>query len=108
MSAEADADAPAAGLGSGAERRAVMLKRLSAPAPAPGEDKAETSWRNSPEDWLAHVDDLVGAGDEGRARAEMAAFREAWPDYPLDERHEALLEAADGSDAGAAEVSEPQ
>ena len=104
----ADADAPAAGLVSGTERRTVLSKRLSALAPAPGEDEAETSWRNSPEDWLAHVDDLVDAGDEERALAEMAAFHEAWPDYPLDERHEALLEATDGSDDGAAGVGEPK
>ena len=102
----ADADAPAAGLVSEPERRAVLLKRLS--TPAPGEAEAETSWRNSPEDWLAHVDDLVDAGDVERASAELAAFREAWPDYPLAERYEDLLQGGDGSDAGVPGISEPQ
>ena len=108
MSESADADAPAAGLVSGTEGRAVLLKKLSAPAPAPGEDEAETSWRSAPEDWLAHVDDLVDAGDEEQARAELTAFREAWPDYPLDERYEALLEAEADRDAEAPGVSDPR
>ena len=48
------------------------------------------------------------AGDVERASAELAAFREAWPDYPLNERYEDLLQGGNGSDAGVPGVSEPQ
>ena len=39
----------------------------------------------SPESWLARIRDLQAAGDEEGFVEALAAFREAYPDYPLPE-----------------------
>jgi hypothetical protein len=45
----------------------------------------------NPSDWLAAIERLAGTGEKTAARAELEAFRKAYPDYPLPERLEKLL-----------------
>ena len=43
------------------------------------------------EDWLALIDALIDVGDTDAAQSEVVRFVEAWPDYLLAPRHQALL-----------------
>lgn len=52
---------------------------------------ARLSATTSPSDWLAAIERLAAAGDEVDARAEFAAFRKAYPDYPVHDRLEKML-----------------
>jgi hypothetical protein len=56
---------------------------------APAANRAATA--RSPTDWLAAIERLAGSGEKTAARAELEAFRKAYPDYPVPERLEKLL-----------------
>ena len=56
---------------------------------APAANRAITA--RSPSDWLAAIERLAGTGEKTAARAELEAFRKAYPDYPVPERLEKLL-----------------
>lgn len=47
--------------------------------------------RPHPEVWLARIEAILAAGDERTARAELAAFRIAYPAYPVSDVMEPLL-----------------
>ncbi len=59
----------------------------SSEAPAANRDAAA----RSPSDWLAAIERLAGTGEKLAARAELEAFRKAYPDYPVPESLEKLL-----------------
>ncbi len=56
---------------------------------APAANRDATA--RSASDWLAAIEGLAGDGKKSAARAELEAFRKAYPDYPLPERLEKLL-----------------
>ena len=56
---------------------------------APSANRAAAA--RSPSEWLAAIERLAGTGEKTAARAELEAFRKAYPDYPLPERLEKLL-----------------
>ena len=56
---------------------------------APAANRAAAA--RSPSAWLAAIERLAGTGEKTAARAELEAFRKAYPDYPLPERLEKLL-----------------
>jgi hypothetical protein len=56
---------------------------------APAANREATA--RSPADWLAAIERRAGAGEKTAARAELEAFRKAYPDYPVPERLEKLL-----------------
>jgi len=56
---------------------------------APAANRAAVA--RSPSAWLAAIERLAGTGEKMAARAELEAFRKAYPDYPLPERLEKLL-----------------
>jgi hypothetical protein len=56
---------------------------------APAANRAAAA--RSPSEWLAAIERLAGTGEKTAARAELEAFRKAYPDYPLPERLEKLL-----------------
>ncbi|MGB8300378.1 MAG: hypothetical protein WCE67_04970 [Azonexus sp.] len=56
---------------------------------APAANRAAVA--RSPSAWLAAIERLAGTGEKTAARAELEAFRKAYPDYPLPERLEKLL-----------------
>jgi hypothetical protein len=56
-------------------------------APAASRDAAA----RSPSDWLAAIERLAGKEEKSAARAELEAFRKAYPDYLLPEKLEKLL-----------------
>ena len=62
---------------------------VSSSAVAPAENRAAAT--RSPSDWLAAIERLAAAGEKTAARAELAAFHKAFPDYPVPERLEKLL-----------------
>jgi hypothetical protein len=57
---------------------------------APAANRAAAT--RSPSDWLAAIERLAAAGEKTGARAELEAFHKAFPDYPVPERLERLLE----------------
>lgn len=52
---------------------------------------ARSSEAASPSGWLAAIERLAAAGDKAAAGVELAAFRKAYPDYPVPERLEKML-----------------
>jgi len=63
---------------------------VSSSAVAPAANRAAAT--RSPSDWLAAIERLAAAGEKTGARAELEAFHKAFPDYPVPERLERLLE----------------
>ena len=46
----------------------------------------------SPEEWLAHINELITAGDNEKAKLELATFKKYYPDYFIDPDLNKLLE----------------
>jgi len=65
---------------------------VSGVAPSSGAPAAnQAAAARSPSDWLAAIERLAGTGEKLAARAELEAFRKAYPDYPVPESLEKLL-----------------
>lgn len=61
-------------------------------APSSGAPAAnQVAPATSPSDWLSAIERLAGTGEKMAARAELDAFRKAYPDYPVPEKLEKLL-----------------
>ena len=64
--------------------------RGGSPSPAaPAANRVAAT--RSASDWLAAIERLAGTGEKTAARAELEAFRKAFPDYQVPERLEKLL-----------------
>ena len=88
-----DAAAPVGGRSLEAARRgpaaAGAVPGVPPSSGAPAANQAAAA--RSPSDWLAAIERLAGTGEKTAARAELEAFRKAYPDYPVPERLEKLL-----------------
>lgn len=84
LSAPAPAAAANADRAKGAPARAETRPAKPAEfAPAADEALEETTQPRTPDDWIEHMLALQAAGRHAELQAELAAFRAAWPDYPL-------------------------
>jgi hypothetical protein len=59
---------------------------MTAPAPMPAPPKLDASV------WLVKIDGLLKAGQAPAAKQEWAAFRQAYPDYPVEKQLQRQLE----------------
>lgn len=88
-----DAAAPVGGRSLEAARpgpaAAGAVPGVSPSSEAPAANRAATA--RSPSDWLAAIERLAGTGEKTVARAELEAFRKAYPDFPIPEKLEKLL-----------------
>ena len=68
--------------------RAAPVARgaMTAPAPMPAAPKLDASV------WLVKIDGLLKAGQAPAAKQEWAAFRQAYPDYPVEKQLQRQLE----------------
>lgn len=87
--------APAPAGGSGAAVAPAAPSGMAA-----GSGTGAASWpseavRGDPQAWLRHIENLLGAGDEQDARANLRAFRARYPDHPLPPSLERLARALD-------------
>jgi len=67
-------------------RRAMTAPAVSQPAPMPAPPKLDASV------WLVKIDGLLKAGQAPAAKQEWAAFRQAYPDYPVEKQLQRQLE----------------
>lgn len=64
----------------------VVRGAMTAPAPMPAPPKLDASV------WLVKIDGLLKAGQAPAAKQEWAAFRQAYPDYPVEKQLQRQLE----------------
>jgi hypothetical protein len=87
-----DAAAPVGGRSLEAARTGPAAGAVPGVSPSSGAPAAnQAAAARSPSDWLAAIERLAGMGEKLAARAELEAFRKAYPDYPVPERLEKLL-----------------
>ena len=67
-------------------RRAMTAPAVSKPAPMPAPPKLDAAV------WLVKIDGLLKAGQAPAAKQEWAAFRQAYPDYPVEKQLQQKLE----------------
>lgn len=79
--------APAPPVQAEAMRAAPVVRgAMKAPAPMPAPPKLDASV------WLVKIDGLLKAGQAPAAKQEWAAFRQAYPDYPVEKQLQRQLE----------------
>ena len=67
-------------------RGAMTAPAVSKPAPMPAPPRLDASV------WLVKIDGLLKAGQKPAAQQEWAAFRQAYPDYPVEKQLRQKLE----------------
>lgn len=67
-------------------RRAMTAPAVSKPAPMPAPPKLDAAV------WLVKIDGLLKAGQAPAAKQEWAAFRQAYPNYPVEKQLQQKLE----------------
>ena len=83
----ADMAQPAPPVQAEAMRAEPSVRRaMTAPAPMPAPPKLDASV------WLVKIDGLLKAGQAPAAKQEWAAFRQAYPDYPVEKQLQRQLE----------------
>ena len=83
----ADMAPPAPPVQAEAMRAEPSVRRaMTAPAPMPAPPKLDASV------WLVKIDGLLKAGQAPAAKQEWAAFRQAYPDYPVEKQLQRQLE----------------
>jgi hypothetical protein len=86
--AAADMAQPAPPVQAEAMRAAPVVRgAMTAPMPAPPKLDASV--------WLVKIDGLLKAGQAPAAKQEWAAFRQAYPDYPVEKQLQQKLEPSD-------------
>lgn len=71
----------------------VMSRAAPAPAIAPAPAPAPAPARLDPSVWLVKIDALLKAGEAPAAQDEWRAFRQSYPDYPVEQQLRERLEA---------------
>ena len=67
-------------------RRAMTAPAVSKPAPMPAPPKLDAAV------WLVKIDGLLKAGQKPAAQQEWTAFKQAYPDYPVEKQLQQKLE----------------
>jgi hypothetical protein len=73
-------------------RPAAARMERTVPAAQDLKKKERAKDFRKPEDWLAHINELIAAEDIEKATIELKAFKQSYPDHPIDLQLQELLD----------------
>ena len=75
-----------------ADKESSVERGLASPTPPSGSVELQRDMQLAPEDWLAHVRELVHQGREQQAAESLRLFRQSHPDWQIPDDLKRLLE----------------